>query len=106
MKSKCPAAWIRDGDKKGGDAMKKQKRKMNTKALNQIIMMSAWSFTIVISSFLFLAAGRWIDVKFNTEPTFMLGLLVLGIALCVGRMYTDYMKAREALKTRRLRHQH
>lgn len=87
--------------------MKKTRRsKIRTKALNQIIMMSAWSFTIVISSFLFLAAGRWIDVRFNTEPTFMLGLLVLGISLCIGRMYTDYTKAREALNTRRVRLQH
>lgn len=86
--------------------MKKEKRKIRTKELNQIIMLSAWGFTLVISSFLFLFAGRWIDVKMGTEPTFMLGLFVLGIALCIGRMYTDYTKAREALNTRRIRLQH
>lgn len=86
--------------------MKKEKRKLQTKGLNQIIMLSAWGFTLVISSFLFLFAGRWIDMKFNTEPTFMLGLFVLGIVLCIGRMYTDYMKTREALNTRRIRLQH
>ncbi len=86
--------------------MKRTRRnKLQTKALNQIILLSAWSFTLVISSFLFLFAGRWIDVKFNTEPTFMLGLFVLGIALCIGRMYTDYTKARDELNNRRVRYQ-
>jgi hypothetical protein len=48
--------------------MKKGRRNsLQTKTLNQIILLSAWSFTLVISSFLFLFAGRWIDVKFNTE---------------------------------------
>ncbi|HQG31196.1 MAG TPA: AtpZ/AtpI family protein [Deltaproteobacteria bacterium] len=86
--------------------MKKQKRKIQTKALNQIIMISAWSFTLVVSSFLFLFAGRWIDVRMGTEPTFMLGLLVLGIALCIGRMYTDYAKVKEQLNIRRAKVQH
>jgi len=86
--------------------MKKVRRnKLQTKTLNHIIMLSAWSFTLVISSFLFMFAGRWIDVKFNTEPTFMLGLFVLGIALCIGRMYTDYTKARDELNNRRVRYQ-
>ena len=61
--------------------MKKVKKKIVlAKTMNQIILLSAWSFTMVISSFLFLMAGRWIDVKFNTEPTFMLGLLMLGLS--------------------------
>lgn len=86
--------------------MKRTRRnRTQTKALNQIILLSAWSFTLVISSFLFMFAGRWIDVKFNTEPTFMLGLLVLGIGLCIARMYTDYTKAKDELNTRRVRYQ-
>jgi ACR3 family arsenite efflux pump ArsB len=86
--------------------MKRVRRnKLQTKTLNQIILLSAWSFTLVISSFLFMFAGRWIDVKFNTEPTFMLGLFMLGIALCIGRMYTDYTKARDELNNRRVRYQ-
>ena len=44
-------------------------------------------------------------MKFNTEPTFMLGLFVLGIGLCIGRMYTDYTKAKDALNNRRIRYQ-
>jgi F0F1-type ATP synthase assembly protein I len=86
--------------------MKRTRRnRLNTRTLNQIILMSAWSFTLVISSFLFLFAGRWIDVRFNTEPTFMLGLFVLGIGLCIGRMYTDYTRTRDELNNRRVRYQ-
>ncbi len=87
--------------------MKKTRRgRLKTGTLNRIILLSAWSFTLVISSFLFLFVGRWIDVKFNTEPTFMLGLFVLGIGLCIARMYTDYTKARDELNDRRYRTQH
>lgn len=85
--------------------MKKAKKKtVLTKTMNQIILLSAWSFTMVISTFLFLMAGRWIDVKFNTEPTFMLGLLMLGLGLCIGRMYQDYMKIRNDLNRRKPRY--
>jgi hypothetical protein len=75
-----------------------------TKMMNQIILLSAWSFTMVISSFLFLLAGRWIDVRFDTEPTFMLGLLILGIGLCIGRMYQDYTKIRNDLNRKRIQY--
>ena len=86
--------------------MKRVRRnRLQTKTLNHIIMLSAWSFTLVISSFLFMFAGRWIDVKFNTEPTFMLGLFVLGMGLCFARMFTDYTKAKDALNNRRVRYQ-
>jgi F0F1-type ATP synthase assembly protein I len=60
------------------------------KNINQIILVSAWSFTIVVSSLLFLYVGRQIDVTMNTEPAFMIGLMVLGIALCIMRLYKDY----------------
>jgi F0F1-type ATP synthase assembly protein I len=66
--------------------MAKTKKKADAKNISHIIMMSAWSFTIVVSSFLFLYVGRWIDVKFDTEPAFMLGLFILGITLCIARM--------------------
>ena len=76
----------------------KNKKKADVKSINHIIMMSAWSFTIVVSSFLFLFVGRWIDVRFNTEPAFMLGLFVLAITLCIARMYDDFIKTREEMK--------
>ncbi|MEA3222750.1 MAG: AtpZ/AtpI family protein [Thermodesulfobacteriota bacterium] len=55
----------------------------------QIFMVSAWGFTIVISSLLFLLVGRWVDTKFNTEPLFMAGLLILAVFLCIGRLYWE-----------------
>lgn len=79
--------------------MVKGKRKtMNARDINHIIMMSAWSFTIVVSSFLFFYVGRWIDVKLDTEPTFMIGLFILGIGLCIGRMYNDFTRTKDSLR--------
>jgi hypothetical protein len=77
-----------------------RKDKLNNKNLNHIILMSAWSFTLVISSFLFLFVGRWIDIRLNTEPAFMLGLFVLAISLCIGRIYMDFTKTREQINSR------
>jgi hypothetical protein len=87
--------------------MKKSgKGRYERKKLNHhILLLSTWSFTMVISSFLFMFAGRWIDVEMNTEPTFMLGLLILGIGLCIGRMYTDYVKAKNAMDKKKITYQ-
>jgi len=57
--------------------------------LSQIFQISAWGFIIVVSSFLFLYAGRWIDTTFNTEPSFMIGLFILAIFLCIWRLYGE-----------------
>jgi len=61
----------------------------NKSALNQIMGITAWGFTIVIASFVFFYAGYWIDNLFGTAPTFMIGLLILAVFLCVGRFYWD-----------------
>jgi hypothetical protein len=74
-----------------------RKKKAQKKNLDNIIMMSAWGITIVVSSFLFLFIGRWIDVNLHTEPAFMLGLFILAISLCIGRIYMDFVKAKERL---------
>ncbi|HEY9162622.1 MAG TPA: AtpZ/AtpI family protein [Desulfomonilia bacterium] len=65
--------------------------------LNSIVMISAWGLIMVISSFIFMYAGRWIDVSFNTEPAFMIGMLFLGICLCIFRLYREGIE-----KTRRM----
>ena len=80
-----------------------RKKKAQKKNLDNIIMMSAWGITIVVSSFLFLFIGRWIDVNFHTEPAFMIGLFVLAISLCIGRIYLDFVRAKERLNN--IRHQ-
>jgi hypothetical protein len=70
--------------------MKKTMRdRKDRAALNNVVMLSAWGFILVISSFAFTYAGRLIDVRFNTEPAFMIGLLFLGVSLCVIRMYKE-----------------
>ena len=85
--------------------MKKVKgKRSDTRSLNQIIMLSAWGFTIVISSFVFLFVGRWIDINFHTEPAFMIGLFVLGISLCIARLYVDFTRTSEQMRRVR-RHQ-
>ena len=57
--------------------------------LSQILQISVWGFVIVASSFMFLYVGRWIDTKFNTEPSFMFGLFLLAIGLCIWRLYGE-----------------
>ena len=77
---------------------KREKTGLKARSLNKILMMSAWSFIIVLSSFLFLFVGRWIDVAFHTEPAFMLGLFIMGICLCVARMYAESVKTGNRLR--------
>ena len=57
--------------------------------LSQILSISVWGSVIVVSSFMFLYAGRWIDAQLNTEPSFMLGLFILAIFLCIWRLYKE-----------------
>jgi F0F1-type ATP synthase assembly protein I len=57
--------------------------------LSGILMLSAWGFVIVICSFAFMYAGYWIDKALNTAPSFMLGLFMLALFLCVGRLYQE-----------------
>jgi len=57
--------------------------------LMQIFQISVWGFVIVVSSFMFLYVGRWIDTRLNTEPTFMFGLFILAIFLCIWRLYGE-----------------
>lgn len=64
-------------------------RKDKTSAYSHILILSAWGFVLVISSFLFLYVGYWLDGKFNTAPSFMLGLFMLAVFLCIGRLYQE-----------------
>jgi len=54
-----------------------------------LLTISAWGFVMVISSFIFLYIGRLIDLMLNTEPNFMLGLMVLSIFFCISRLYKE-----------------
>jgi len=54
-----------------------------------IMMMSAWGIVMVVCSFMFLYIGYKLDRILNTEPNFMLGFFLLGLMLCIGRLYQD-----------------
>ena len=57
--------------------------------MSGILMMSAWGFAMVISSFLFLWLGYKIDEYIGTTPNFMFGMFFLAIFLCVMRLYNE-----------------
>ncbi len=57
-----------------------------------ILMLSTWSFVMVIASFLFLYLGHLLDAYLGTSPNFMLGLFFLAIFLCVMRLYQEAWK--------------
>ncbi len=63
--------------------------KEKTAEYSNLFVLSAWGFAIVISSFVFLYIGYWIDRMLDTAPSFMFGLFLLAIMLCVGRLYRD-----------------
>ena len=58
-------------------------------SVGSILMLSAWGFTMVIASFLFLYIGHLLDGFFGTSPNFMLGLFFLGIFLCIMRLFQE-----------------
>jgi hypothetical protein len=87
---KCPVPGQTIRWEKEVMIMKSSLRERKDKTtLNGIVMISAWGLIIVISSFAFMYVGLWIDVNFNTEPAFMIGMLFLGICLCIFRLYRD-----------------
>ena len=61
----------------------------NISSYSNVLVLGAWSFAMVISSFAFMYVGYLIDEFLNTSPNFMLGLFVLAVFLCVGRLYRD-----------------
>lgn len=57
--------------------------------VRQVVMLSAWGFTMVIVSFLFLYIGHLLDGLLGTSPNFMLGFFILGLFLCMMRLYQE-----------------
>jgi F0F1-type ATP synthase assembly protein I len=72
-----------------------------TREYANVLALSAWGFAIVIASFLFLYIGYWLDKLLDTTPTFMFGLFLLAIMLCVGRLYRDAWMMREDKNVKR-----
>ena len=63
--------------------------------LRQVMMLSAWGFTMVVVSFLFLYVGHLLDGVLGTSPDFMLGLFLLGFFLCIMRLYQEACEKRK-----------
>jgi F0F1-type ATP synthase assembly protein I len=57
--------------------------------VKQVMMLSAWGFTMVMVSFLFLYIGHLLDGTLGTSPNFMLGFFILGLFLCMMRLYQE-----------------
>ncbi len=57
--------------------------------LKNVMMLSAWGFTMVTVSFLFLYIGYRLDKLIGTSPNFMLGFFLLGVFLSVMRLYQE-----------------
>ena len=62
-----------------------------------ILMLSAWGFAMVISSFLFLYVGYLVDEILGTTPNFMLASFFLAICLCIWRLYQEAWKKERML---------
>lgn len=54
-----------------------------------IVVLSAWGFSLVISSFLFLWLGHLLDELLGTAPKFMLGFFILSIIGCFIVIYQE-----------------
>ena len=72
----------------------KTNREQFTK-VGEIMMLSAWGFAMVISSFLFLYVGYIVDEILGTTPNFMLASFFLAICLCIWRLYQEAWKKRK-----------
>jgi F0F1-type ATP synthase assembly protein I len=65
--------------------------------VKQVIMLSAWGFTMVVVSFLFLYIGHLLDGLLGTSPNFMLGLFMLGLFLSMMRLYQEACAKRKSV---------
>ena len=63
--------------------------------LKQVMMLSACGFTMVVVSFLFLYIGHLLDGILGTSPNFMLGFSMLGLFLCMMRLYQEACEKRK-----------
>ena len=63
-----------------------------------ILMVSAWGFAMVLSSFLFLYIGYIVDELLGTSPNFMLCSFFLAIGLCMWRIYKEAAKKGQDMK--------
>ncbi len=60
--------------------------------LRVIILLSAWGFALVVTSFMFLWLGHLVDELLGTSPKFMLGLFFLALIGCFIELYQEVWK--------------
>ena len=65
--------------------------------LKKVLSVSAWGFSIVIVSFLFLYVGLKLDEWLGTAPNFMFGLFFLALVTTVGRLYQEAWRYRKTM---------
>jgi hypothetical protein len=65
--------------------------------LKKVLSVSAWGFSIVIVSFLFLYVGLKLDEWLGTAPNFMFGLFFLALVTTVGRLYQEAWHHRKSM---------
>jgi F0F1-type ATP synthase assembly protein I len=68
---------------------KPKENKEQVRKYSGILMLSAWGFAMVVSSFLFLYIGYLVDELLGTTPNFMLCSFFIAIGLCFWRLYKD-----------------
>jgi len=72
-----------------------KKPKKDPKQFNKfsgILMLSAWGFAMVLSSFLFLYVGYIVDEILGTTPNFMICSFLVAVGLCMWTLYKDAVK--------------
>lgn len=69
--------------------------------LKQLIDIGSWGFILVIVSILGAVGGARIDAMFGTDPTFMLGLMFLGIFMTGVRLTMVIRSIMEQQKKRK-----
>ncbi len=57
-----------------------------------VMMLSAWSFVMVIASLLFLWAGYKLDELLGTAPIFMMSLFLMSFVACWTKLYQEAKK--------------
>lgn len=62
---------------------------MKTQEMYKIFTLSAWSFTLVISTLLFAFIGWYLDIMLGTPPMFMSGFLMLCFILSLFKLYKE-----------------
>ena len=70
----------------------RKKHYSDSPLLKVIIMLSAWGFSLVLASLLFLWLGYLLDELLGTAPKFMLGFFCLAIIGCFIELYQEALR--------------